>query len=65
MHLGRHTTAQSAAIQSFGVHLSMWLTVGKERARMSWRNVPENFFPRYGVAHALCARTNPWFRGQI
>ena len=30
MHVGRHTTAQSAEIHSFGVHLSMWLTVGKD-----------------------------------
>ena len=31
MHVGRHTTAQSAEIQFFGVHLSVWLSVGKER----------------------------------
>ena len=48
-----HTTAQSAEIHSFGVHLSTWLTVGKERARMS--RLPEIFFPRYGVAHG-CAQ---------
>ena len=33
MLVGRHTTAQSAEIQSFGVHLSMWLSVGKEGMR--------------------------------
>ena len=42
-------TAQSAEIQSFGVHLSILLTVGKERA-----------YPAQS-----CARTNPWFRGRI
>ena len=78
-------------------HSQAHITVGKERARMSRRNAPENFFPRYGVAHGcaqeptpgsavkfrrksvrknrplvprsnlggkVCARTNPWFRGQ-
>ena len=43
MHVGRHTTAQSAEIQFFGVHLSMWLSVGK---RMPRRNAPDNFFFR-------------------
>ena len=32
MHVGRHTTAQSAEIHSFGAHLSTWLTVGAYRA---------------------------------
>ena len=60
MHVGRHTTAQSAEIHSFGVHLSTWLTVGKERARI--------FFPRYGVAHGCAQEPTPGsavkFRGK-
>ena len=81
MHVGRHTTAQSAEIHSFGVHLSTWLTVGKERARMSRRNALEIFFfrgtglptavrknqplvPRSNLGGKVCARTDPWFRGQ-
>ena len=51
-------------IHSFGVHLSTWLTVGKERARMSRRNAPEIFFSAVRGCPQLCARTNPWFRGQ-
>ena len=65
MHVGRHTTAQSAEIHSFGVHLSTWLTVGKERTRMSRRNAPENFFSAVRGCPPPCARTNPWFRGRI
>ena len=64
MHVGRHTTAQSAEIHTFGVHLSTWLTVGKERARMSRCNAPENFFSAVRGCPRPCARTNPWFRGQ-
>ena len=69
MHVGRHTTAQSAEIHSFGVHLSTWLTVGMERARMSWRNAPKKFFfPRYGVAHGRAQEPTPGsaveFRGK-
>ena len=60
MHVGRHTTAQSAEIHSLGVHLSTWLTVGKERARI--------FFPRYGVAHGRAQEPTPGsavkFRGK-
>ena len=65
MHVGRHTTAQSAEIHSFGVHLSMWLTVGKERARMPRRNVSKNFFSAVRGCPRSCARTSPWFCGQI
>ena len=50
---------------SFGVHLSTWLTVGKERARMSRRNAPENFFSAVRGCPRSCARTNPWFRSRI
>ena len=32
---------------------------------MSWRNAPENFFSAVRGCPRLCARTNPWFRGQI
>ena len=31
---------------------------------MSWRNAPENFFSAVRGCPRLCARTNPWFRGQ-
>ena len=55
MLVGRHTTAQSGEIQSFGVHLS----VGKERARIPLRNAPENFFPRYGAAHSRPQEPTP------
>ena len=36
-----------------------------EAARMSRRNAPENFFSAVRGCPRLCARTNPWFRGQI
>ena len=65
MHVGRHTTSQSVEIHSFGVHLSMWLAVGKERARMPWRNTPEKFFSAGRGCPRSCARTNPWFCGRI
>ena len=69
MHVGRHTTAQSAENHSFGVHVSTWLTVGKERARTSGRNAPEIFFSalwgRPRGPQRSCARTNPWFRCRI
>ena len=32
---------------------------------MSWRNAPENFFSAVRGCPRPCARTNPWFRGQI
>ena len=32
---------------------------------MSRRNTPENFFSAVRGCPRLCARTNPWFRGQI
>ena len=72
MHVGRHTTAQSAEIHSFGVHLSTWLTVGKERARIFFRGtglptaVRKNqpLVPRSNLGGKVCARTDPWFRGQ-
>ena len=68
MHVGRHTTAQSAEIHSFGVQLSMWLTVGKERVRgtglptVMRKNQPP--VPRSKFWGEMCARTAPWFRGQ-
>ena len=56
MHVGRHTTAQSAEIHSFGVHLSTWLTVGKQRARMSRRKAPEKLD---GAAHGHAQEPTP------
>ena len=32
---------------------------------MPWRNAPENFFSAVRGCPRSCARTNPWFRGQI
>ena len=64
MQVGRHTAAQLAEIQFFGVHLSPWLSEGKERVRMPRRNAPEIFFSQYGASRS-CARTGPWFRGRI
>ena len=32
---------------------------------MSRRNAPENFFSAVRGCPRSCARTNPWFRGQI
>ena len=70
MHVGRHTTAQSAEIHSFGVHLSTWLTVGKERARGVGTGLPtavrknQPLVPRSNLGGKVCARTDPWFRGQ-
>ena len=32
---------------------------------MSRRNAPENFFSAVRGCPQPCARTNPWFRGQI
>ena len=55
MLVGRHTTAQSGEIQSFGVHLS----VGKERARIPRSKVPEFFFPRYRAAHGRAQEPAP------
>ena len=79
MHVGRHTTAQSAEIHSFGVHLLMWLTVRKESERMPRRNAPQIVFrgtglptvmhknqplvPRSNFGGKACTRTAPWFRG--
>ena len=50
MLVRRRTTAQSAEIQSFGVHLSMCLIVGKERA-----HTPR----RYGAAHGRAQEPAP------
>ena len=61
MLVGRHTTAQSAKIQSFGVHLS----VGKEWVRIPRRNTLEKKFLRYGAAHGRAQGPNPWFRSRI
>ena len=60
-----HVFCYGSPHHSFGVYLSMWLTVGSERVRMSWRNAPENFFPAVRGCPQSCARTNPWFRGPI
>ena len=67
----RHTTAQSADIHSFGVHLLTSVTVGKERAfffrgtglpTAVRKNQP--LVPRSNLGGKVCTRTNPWFRGQ-
>ena len=47
--------AQSAEIQSFGVHLSMCFIVRKERAPIPRPNVLEFSFLRYRAAHG-CAQ---------
>ena len=58
MHVGRHTTAQSAEIHSFGVHLSTWFTVGKERVKFRGESVRKNqpLVPRSNIAGS-------WTRG--
>ena len=33
--------------------------MGKERARMPWRNTPDKFFPRYGAAHGHAQEPTP------
>ena len=60
-----HVCCYGSPHHSFGVHLSTWLTVRKERARMSRRNTPEKFFSAVRGCPRSCARTNPWFCGPI
>ena len=59
MLVGRRTAAQIAEIQSFGVHLSMRFTVGKERAYIAQCNAPEIFSPRHGAAHGRAQEPTP------
>ena len=59
MLIGRHTTPQSAEIQSFCVHLSMCLTMGKKRARIPRHNAPENFSSAVRAAHGRAQEPTP------
>ena len=60
MHIGRHTTAQSTEIHSFGVHLSTWLTVvncGKGKGTHVPAQRAGNFFFR-GTGLPTAVRKN-------
>ena len=57
MLVGRHSTAQSGEIQSFGVHLS----VGRRGCAYPGAMRQTIFFPRYGAAHGHAQVPTPGF----
>ena len=68
MHVGRHTTAQSAEIHSFGVPgvpgamRPKFFFRGTGLPTVMRKNQP--LVPRSNFSGEMCARTAPWFRGQ-
>ena len=64
MLMRRCTAAQFAEIQPFGVHLSMCLPLGEERARIPRRNALV-FSCGAGLLMVVCKNQPPGFRGQI
>ena len=43
----------------FGIHLSMYVTVSKERAHIPQCNAPENYFSVVGAAHGRVQEPTP------
>ena len=65
MHVGRHTTAQSAEFSLLWCSFVNVVNCGKGEGVHAPAQRAGNFFSAVRGCPRSCARTNPWFRGRI